>query len=193
MAQQKFDLVAEPPINGETRFAAGQLAETRGDWETAIRQYDQALKASPRDERIIHRLAVAYTMTQQFPEAETMWRRLIEVTNGSADAWNNLAQTYEYAQRPEEAEAAYRKAVSIDGANQFARTNFGLMLVRVGRVQEGREQMLAVLPAAEAHYNVASVMEMQGNKAAAREEFRKALELDPQMTDAQKRLAAIER
>lgn len=193
LSQQKFDLVDEPPINAETRFAAGQLAETRADWESAIRQYEAALKEMPRDERVIHRLAVAYTYTQQFPKAEGMWLRLVDVTGGSADAWNNLAQCYEYARRPTDAENAYRRAVSADGGNVFARTNYGLMLVRTGRVDEGREQMLAVLSPAEMHYNVASVFELQGNKTLARAEYLKALELDPQMADARKRLSAIEK
>jgi tetratricopeptide (TPR) repeat protein len=192
LAQQKFEMVKEPEINGDTRFAAGQLAESRNDYAMAIRQYEGALSDRPKDARVINRLAVAYTMTKQYGKAESMWLRYVQVTDNSAEAWNNLAQCYEYANRPSDAEHAYKSAIAADGRNVYARTNYGLMLVRQGKLDDGREQMLAVLPPAEVHYNVASVLEMQGNKTLARSEYLKALELDPKMSDARKRLAAIE-
>lgn len=192
LAHQKFDLVKEPDINASTRLAAGKLAESRGDWGMAIKQYEAALHAQPRDPRALHHLAAAYTMTGQFDQAESLWLRYIEATGRSADAYNNLAQCYEYAKRPADAEKAYRSAIAADPRNVFARTNFGLMLVREGRVDQGREQMAAVLPPAEVHYNVASVLELQGNKTLARSEYLRALEKDPQMSDARKRLASME-
>ena len=53
--------------------------------------------------------------------------------------------------------------------------NYGLWLARKDRVDEARAQMSAVLKPAEVHYNIASVLEMQGNKPAAKVEFAKAL------------------
>src|SRR5438552_2306067 len=39
---------ADPPIASDTRFAAGQLAESRGSLAQAAEQYRQALKANPK-------------------------------------------------------------------------------------------------------------------------------------------------
>lgn len=192
MAQQKFDLVKEPEINPETRFAAGQLAESRGDWDLAIRQYEAALREQPDDQRAQHRLAFSHTMARQFDRAEQAWLRYAQLTHNSADAYNNLAQCYEFADRPADAERAYRSAISVDPRNAFARTNYGLMLVRLGRIDDGRAQMASVLPPAEVHYNVASVLELQGKKPQARAEYVRALELDPQLGDARKRLAKLD-
>ena len=52
--------------------------------------------------------------------------------------------------------------------------------------------MSVVLPAAEVHYNVASVFELQKKTAEAKAEYQKAIALDPKFTDAKKRLAKIE-
>jgi tetratricopeptide (TPR) repeat protein len=192
LAQQKFDLVAEPAINPDTRLAAGQLAESRNDWAMAIKQYEAAMKDRPHDARVMHRLGVAYTVTRQYAKAESVWLRYVQATDKSADAYNNLAQCYEYAGRPQEAEHAYMAAVAADPSSVFARTNFGLMLARQDRLDEARAQMSSVLPPAEVHYNIASVMELKGQKTLARGEYLKALELDPMMSDARKRLAALD-
>lgn len=192
LAQQKFDLVKEPDINPETRFAAGQLAESRSDWEMAVKQYESVLKSRPDDTRAMHRLAFCYTMAGKFDRAESAWLTYVQATGRSPDAYNNLAQAYEFAGRPVDAENAYRTAIERDPRHVYARTNYGLMLVRTGRIDEGRAQMAHVLPPAEVHYNVASVLQLQGNKTQARAEYIKALELDPQLSDARKRLASLE-
>jgi len=59
-------------------------------------------------------------------------------------------------------------------------------------VGEGKLQLGAVLKPAEVHYNLGSVYESQGKKAQAKAEYRQALELDPQFTDATTRLAELE-
>jgi tetratricopeptide (TPR) repeat protein len=50
----------------------------------------------------------------------------------------------------------------------------------------------AVLTPAEVHYNLASVLEHQNRKEAAKAEYRKAIELDPNLVDAQTRLSALQ-
>lgn len=190
--QHKFELVKEPPINAESRFAAGGLAESRGDWQRAITQYEESLKLRPNHVETIGRLSVCYAMTRQVEQSINLGERVVELSNGSPNAWNNLAQCQEYANRLQDAEASYRKGIEKDPKNKLCRTNLGLLLVRQGRVDEGREQMCVVLPAAEVHYNVASVFELQKKTAEAKAEYQKAIALDPKFTDAKKRLAKIE-
>ena len=66
------------------------------------------------------------------------------------------------------------------------------MLVRRGRVGEGKLQLGAVLKPAEVHYNLGSLYQAQGRKEQAKAEYREALQLDPQFTDASTRLNELE-
>ena len=66
------------------------------------------------------------------------------------------------------------------------------MLARAGRLGEATSQLEAVLTPAEVHYNLASVFESEGKKPAARLEYQKALDLDPDMSDAKVRIAGLE-
>jgi Tfp pilus assembly protein PilF len=102
-----------------------------------------------------------------------------------------LAQAFEFAGKSSDAEQAYRSGIEQHPDSVILRTNFGLMLVRYERIDEGRAEMVAVLTPAEVHYNVGSVLELKGDRPAAREEYARALRLDPEFIDARKRLAAL--
>jgi Flp pilus assembly protein TadD len=65
------------------------------------------------------------------------------------------------------------------------------MLARTGRVPEARTQLESVLKPAEAAYNSGSVLETVGRKDQAREEYTRALKLDPGFQQAQARLSAL--
>ena len=192
MANQKFEDVKEPPIQAQTRFAAGKLAESRNDFRRAGVQYAAALQLDPNHLPAMNRLAVAYAMTRQTEQSIEIAKRYVKATGSTADAWNHLAQCYEFANKLSDAEAAYKSGIEKDPTNALCRTNFGLLLARTGRIEEAAAQMSSVLKPAEVHYNLASILEMQGDTAGAKQAYKKALEADPNLTDAKKRLAAIE-
>ena len=109
----------------------------------------------------------------------------------SAVGYSNLGFCHELAGDPAEAERAYRTGIERDSDSTPCRINYGLMLARHGRIEEGVAQMQAVLSEAEVHFNVGSVHEGQGRLELARMEYRKALELDPKLRDATLRLEKL--
>jgi tetratricopeptide (TPR) repeat protein len=182
----------DPPIAAETRYAAGQLAEARNNLPAAIEQYRAAVKRDPKYARALYRLGVVLAQSRKYGEAVEVWQRYIKATGESAAAYSNLGFCYELARRPEDAEDAYRKGVGRDPSNVPCRVNYGLMLVRKGRVGEGQVQLSAVLQPAEVHYNIGSVYEATGRKEQAKAEYRAALKADPQFVDAVTRLNELE-
>ena len=182
----------DPPIAAETRFAAGQLAESRGAFPQAVEQYKQAIKIDAKFGDAMYRLGVVYAEMKKYADAIDTWKRYVKATGESPQAYSNLGFSYELAGRPQEAEAAYQKGIQKDGSNIPCRVNYGLMLVRRGRVAEGKLQLGAVLQPAEVRYNVGSVFESLGRKEQAKAEYRAALALDPQLADAGKRLDELE-
>jgi tetratricopeptide (TPR) repeat protein len=187
-----FETSQDPPISAETHFAAGQLAETQGDSAGALKQYQETLKLDPKHKRALYRQSVCLSQLKKFPEAVASWKKYIEVTGGEANGYSNLGFSHELAGQTDEAETAYLRGIERDPKNVPCRTNYGLMLARLGRTAEGTLQLQAVLSPAEVHYNLASVLEHQNRKEAAKAEYRKALELDPKFQDAQSRLSALQ-
>ena len=187
-----FETSQDPPISAETHFAAGQLAETQGDTAGAVKQYQETLKLDPKHKRALYRQSVCFSQLKKFPEAVASWKKYIEATGGEANGYSNLGFCHELAGQTDEAETAYLRGIERDPKNVPCRTNYGLMLARLGRTAEGTLQLQAVLTPAEVHYNLASVLEHQNRKEAAKAEYRKALELDPKFQDAQTRLSALQ-
>ena len=66
------------------------------------------------------------------------------------------------------------------------------MLARHNRRNEAIIHLQAVLPPAQVHYNLASTAEAQGDRPQAIADYKKALELSPDLTDARTRLSALE-
>jgi len=186
-----FEKMKDPPINARTYFAAGQLAESQGQFPEAIRQYQNALNAQRKYLDAMFRMGVVYAQMRDYPHAIETWNRYIQVSGGSATAYSNLGFCQELAGNPAAAETAYRQGIRRDPNNEPCHVNFGLMLARHGHPTEALAQLRAVLPPAKAHYDLASVYELDGQKAAARDEYRQALQFDPTLEDAKAKLATM--
>ena len=187
--KDKFD--TNKPLTAETHFAAGQFAEGNGDPDTAIAQYQSALKLDPNYKGALLRLGMLYASQQQYPQAIEIFQRFVKATDGSANAYSDLGFCLELAGRTDEAQAAYKAGIAQDPKNQPCRVNYGLLLARAGKIAEATTQLQAVLTPAQVHYNIAAVFEGQGRTEQAKSEYQVALQLDPNMTDAQARLKAL--
>ena len=184
-------LTDDPPLNANTRFAAGQLAEAQGDAERAIAQYREALKLDPDHQQTLFRLGALQTQLKRYPDAIVTWQRYIKATNEAPAAYNNLAFCYELAGRLSDAEETFKAGIERDPAVPTCRVNYGLMLARHDRLDDAVAQLRMVLSPAEVHYNLGAVFEQKGQREQAKASYEKALELDPRLADARSRLAAL--
>ena len=188
----EFDRVKEPKIGADTWFAAGQLQESQGNMAAAVEQYQRVLAVNDEHHGALYRLGVLYATGRDYAKAIGIWNRYIDATHHSAVGYSNLGFCHELAGNPDAAERAYTTGIERDSDSAPCRVNYGLMLARQGRVQDGIMQMQFVLSPAEVHFNVGSVHEGLGRKESARAEYLKALELDPKLTDAALRLQALD-
>jgi tetratricopeptide (TPR) repeat protein len=182
----------EAPLTANTHFAAGQLAEAQDDLPRATEQYLAALQIDPKFAPALLHLGMVYTTEQKFDDALAIWHRYVDATGQSAAAYCDLGFTLELAQRPAEAEKAYLTAVTREPKNETVRVNYGLMLARQGKIDRALQQLQEVLTPAEAHYNIASIMEGQSKIDDAKTQYREALRLDPDMSDAKARLTGLD-
>lgn len=182
----------ERPFTAETRFAAGQLAETQNNPNQAVIQYQEALKLKPDYLGALYRLGVVYAELKQYPQAIDVWGRYIGASGEDPTAFGDLGFCEELSGDSAKAEAAYKKGIDKDPKNAVCRVNYGLMLARAGKIDAATEQWRVVLSEAEIHYNLGGIYAQKGHKEQARGEFNKALELDPKFTDAKSRVSELD-
>lgn len=181
-----------PAIKARTFIAAGDLCASKGQYDKAAFQYQQALKASPKDALTARKLALAHTKAGRMPEAVDAWKQYVTASDGSDDAYGSLGYAQELAGKPTEAEATYQAGIAKHSDGPLCRVNYGLMLVRKYDVDNAVKQLSVVLKPAEVNYNIASVYSDLGRKDLAQFYYKRALQCDPGFVPARQKLAMID-
>jgi tetratricopeptide (TPR) repeat protein len=179
-------------IEPKTHIAAGRLQEAQGKHAEAAKNYREALRVDPNNREALYRLAISLTMSNQLDQSLTAWQRYVTLTNGSAEAYSNLAYTYQLAGQFKDAELNYHRALKADPKNQSAGVNYGLMLVQRDRIDEAEDVLAKFLKPAHVQYNIASVYELRGMNELARQRYERALALNPSFREAQQRMRLME-
>jgi lipoprotein NlpI len=112
-------------------------------------------------------------------------RTLAAERPGDPQVLNDLGNLLVLADRPEEAESAYRQALELAPEMISARYNLGLLLLQTERPKEALAEFRKVVEAepdhAWAHYQIGAIYDQRGSEHQAVKEYGKAFRLDPQL------------
>jgi tetratricopeptide (TPR) repeat protein len=133
--------------------------------------------------------------------AEQEYRAAIDVSHGGAFAWLNLAGFYRHTGRFDDMEQALRTMESrpldrpgalVDGAGLLLRTGRNYpMAIRLMRRYIASSNTVEESPVFKANYLLGELLEKQGNRPAAAEEYRAALALAHTFARAQDALKRV--
>src|SRR5262245_43491069 len=169
----------------EMLFKAGQDKE-------AIALYERARSVDPRQAQVCRRLAVLYERQGQTQKAQAEYDRALTMYPRDPGLHSDLGYSCYCRGKYDEAERHLRKAVALDPMHKRAWTNLGMTLGQRGRYDESLTAFANAVPEAQAHSNLGFLLASQGKKEAAKEEYRKALDLDSDLTMASAALAKLE-
>jgi tetratricopeptide (TPR) repeat protein len=135
--------------------------------------------------------------------AEKEYRAAIDASHSGARAWANLAGFYRHTSRFDEMEQALRSMESspldrpgalVDGAGMLLRTGRDSpMAIRLVRRYVASSNTVEEAPAFKAHCLLAELLEKQGDRPAAAEEYRAALAMAHSFRQAQEGLKRVTR
>lgn len=113
----------------------------------------------------------------------------------SSDEWFDTGLDYELAGAPDDAQAAYSRALKLDSEHAGAHINLGRLLQDQHSLHDAEahyRQALAIEPEnATAAFNLGSVLEALGRRHAAIEAYQSALKIDPGCVDAHYNLSGL--
>lgn len=176
---------AEPPkILPETYFAAGHLLEQQGRIERAIVQYRRAVAVGHKYAPAYHRLGLLLSETGRRADALQALRRATELAPRDAIVRNNLGYELMMHEKWEDAAHEFSRAVELESGFARAHVNYGMALSKLGRFDEALASFRAVLPEADAYYNLGLMYRGQQRYEEATEAFTRVLTFDPSFTAA---------
>jgi tetratricopeptide (TPR) repeat protein len=140
---------------------------------------------------------------KELATAEKEYRAAVEVSHGSALSWLNLALFFRNHNRLDEMEDAIRHAsatqtghseVLVDAAETLNRTGRNIpTAIDLLRRYLSSSSTVEAAPAFKAHYLLGTLLEKQGDKQAAAQEYRNALALAKSYSAAQDALNRLNR
>jgi len=172
--------------------AIARLHQEAGRLEEAEKQFRLALEREPDHLEALLGYARLKERMGEPGAALTLYRRAVKAHPDQPVAHNNLGLCLARQNRFEEAAAAIARAVQLRPKEPLYRNNLATLLVDMGRLPEAFAHLRAVHSPAVAYYNLGYLLARKGNRQAAIQHFRMALQLDGSLVQARQWLNALE-
>jgi Flp pilus assembly protein TadD len=163
----------------------------KGDPEKAAEQYEKALSIEPKNIDALLSYAHMADRTEKIEKAIELYNRAMTAHPKDPRAANDLGLCYARHERYDDAIACLNKAIKLKPDRELYRNNIATVLVKMGRTDDAVTQISAVYGEAVARYNVAIMLHGQGNREAATEQIVKALQIKPDLAQAQQWLTQL--
>lgn len=171
-----------------------------GDKNKARQQADAI---APRDPGLADYIRARVDEKQGNSQAEQEYKKAVTSSGNDSRYWTELAYFYRRAGRMQDMEGAISQSLRATHQSNLPDYDGAYLLLRTGRNLPGAVQMLRNYlsgghlsedgPAFHAHLMLGTLLEKQGNKQGAFEEYRAALAIAPEYRAARDALARISR
>jgi Tfp pilus assembly protein PilF len=179
------------PDDAEIHNSLGWTLFKEGRPADAVAEYERAVAEDPRHAKAHNNLALALVELGRLKEAASHFQTSLDL-EPRAEIYSDLGFTKARLGKPEEARAAYDKALEMDPSCASAHFNLAVAFVQAGNFGDAEahyRQALAGRPNAETHNGLGFVLGRQGRTDEALAEFRKAIDADASFTPAYNNLA----
>lgn len=171
--------------------ALGRFYEEAGNFTEAEKQYKRAAQEAPNDLRVLLGYARLKDRMSEPDEALRLYQRAARAYPQEPSVFNNLAVHYARQGMLREAVGQVEQSIRLRPKEVKYRNNMATLLVELGRPQEAYAQLRAVHNEAEAHYNLAFLLNRKGHTQLAVQELHTALKLNPSMAQARQLLERV--
>lgn len=182
-AQSHHSSAPKDKQNAAQAFEEGQNAHERGDLNSAIRHYTNAISADPAMFQAYYQRAVALLALNRDNDALADLRRAVEIEPRFARAHRALGKLLLDRGETEEAKRELASAVELEPRITDTRIYYASALIKTGEHQKAAEHLLAGIDQGEATaltYALLGVAtERMGKIDEALKHYSRAIELDP--------------
>jgi len=188
--------VERRPDNAWGHFMLGLSAWKAGDLPKAEGAFNAALTIEPNHVKSLVNLSRVLIEQRRYDEAIVPLTHAGEIDPDSVDVQRLLGRVYAADHKIDEAVNAYRQAIALDGRDAWSMNNLGLLLLEQHRADEALPLLCRAVQLrndiAVFHNNLGMALEHTGRFAAAADQYRGALTVDPGYGKAKQNLARVE-
>jgi tetratricopeptide (TPR) repeat protein len=193
---QALELAPDEP---EVYRVQGVLRETRADYAGAVESYSHAVDLAPRWSYLYVSLGHAYRALKQYDEALAAFGRAAELSPADARAEGGRGMVYHAREEYEHAAERYQHAIELDPT--YATAYAQLAWIHYGRREYDQAEPLFARAieldrdagrVAQYRHALGWIYVTSKRPAEAREQFTRALELNPGLQGARDGLALLQ-
>ena len=172
--------------NPDAHYLLGDFHQGRGRQREAITEFNKAIGIDPMFVKAYNGIAVSLDQMGEHERAQEYYQAALAIKPDLDYLHNNLGYSFLLQERYEEAAAAFEKADSLAGG-QVGRIRNNLALAN-SALGKGGPDSVAAAPKHQAliEYAAANHLLKNGGFEEARDHYRKALSLDPDLKAARK-------
>ena len=182
------------PNQGEFHANLGNLLRKKEQYAAAEQAYRQALRLLPRHRAARRALALTLNDLKRPAEARTECALLLKANESDAETWEVLALALTALGLSVEAEAAHRRAITLNPDDAVAHHNLGALLAALERPEATKALEAARKLGADGYetaYNRGRAALNEGDLDAAENAFERAVRLRPLDPEAHRALARL--
>jgi len=197
-AKQQLERALElNPDHADTLFQLGRLAQGEGQLNQALEYFRRAASQEKYPRAVQRHLGEALSAAGRFAEAEQAFKEAVKLKPNDAAALSGLAGLYlDRGANREIALSLARRAGELEPAVARHQRVAARALFELGRLAEAQkllEQAISRHPDDPfLAVQLAEVLAAEGNTAAARDQYTRALSLEPHLEAARQGLARLE-
>jgi tetratricopeptide (TPR) repeat protein len=183
-SQKEIDVLAvdykkDQKLGPDMYIASANMQEKSGNLDGARAQYEKALKENPEHFTVLVEYARMEDRNNRLDPASKLYQRAIAAKPAQASTYNYLGLCYMRMNRSEEAAKTLSKAIELEPTKPLYHNNLAAIYVQMNRTNDALTELKKVNLPAEAHYNVAYLMQRKGDMNGAAQQMNYAVQLEP--------------
>ena len=178
-------------VGPEVYTSAAKLSEAKGNYPLAEQQYLKALNVAPQDSASMIGLGRLYHRQGRFEQAINIYQRALRTGKNDSVVLNDLGLCYASHGQQQPAIETLMLAVKQKPQSALYRNNLATLLLGANQLDEALQHFSVAQGEAVANYNVGFLLQRKGEAPLARHYLQRALQLNPQLVQAQQLLQQL--
>ena len=178
--------------NPEAYYQLGKHYQDRNLHHEAIKEFKKVVYINPQHAMALNRLGISYDLLGKYDQAIEAYQEALKIDPSQDHVYNNLGYSYLLRGEVEGAVKAFKSAIALNGQKEIYHNNLGLAYSKNNQYDLALQEFKVGGDEAKAHYNLANQYFEQEKYEEAKQNYQTALDLEPTMVTAGKRLEASE-